>query len=114
MQNTNTNPSSSLTVFIYKSSVVLGALIGIVGGTLGVISYLDSKYPSKKEFNELSISYKKNRLSDTIRATKLRLWDLQDRVGVNPEDISAKENLNELKVDLERYNAEYNALFDKQ
>lgn len=72
--------------------------------------WLENHYASASELAQLEQRFEIKIRSDSLRETNARIWQLEERLQENPNDITAKEDLRELKADKDKIENELDAL----
>ena len=75
---------------------ILG-LAGVVSLAFGIVSYGDGRYTMAAEFKSFQKQADYNFTSNSIEKTNERMWQLEERLKKNPNDITALEELKKLK-----------------
>ena len=77
--------------------------IAIVGALATGFFWVDSRYAPMLAHKTLEHRFEVKTTNDYISQTNSRIWQLEDRLKVTPQDQTANEQLRELKVQLDLY-----------
>jgi hypothetical protein len=75
---------------------ILG-LAGVISIAFGIVSWGDSRYASAVEVRQNQKMTDYNFKSNSIEKANERIWQLEERIKKNPNDITAIEELKKLK-----------------
>jgi hypothetical protein len=64
--------------------------------------WLEGHYASAEELAQLETRFEIKINNDLLQSTNTRIWQLEDRLQDRPDDMTAKEELRELKEDKSR------------
>lgn len=92
---------------IISPTITLATFITIL---FGGFFWLENHYASASELAQLEQRFEIKIRSDSLRETNARIWQLEERLQENPNDITAKEDLKKLKEDKNKTQKELDAL----
>ena len=88
-------------------TITLASFITIL---FGGFFWLENHYASASELAQLEQRFEIKIRSDSLRETNARIWQLEERLQKNPDDITAKEDLRKLKAGKDQIQKELETL----
>lgn len=86
------------------------AIVTLVVIIIGGYMFIENRYALRNQLQKIEIRLEMKIISDDRSQTQDRIWDLEDRIKGNPEDITAIEELRKLKEGKKDYEDKLNAL----
>jgi len=89
---------------------IIGAIVALVVVIIGGYMFIENRYALRNQLQKIEIRLEMKIIRDDRSQTQDRIWDLEDRIKENPEDITAIEELRKLKEDKKDYADKLNTL----
>ncbi len=86
------------------------AIVTLVVIIIGGYMFIENRYALRNQLQNIEIRLEMKIISDNRSQTQDRIWDLEDRIKENPENITAIEEVRKLKEDKKDYKDKLNAL----
>ncbi len=86
------------------------AIVTLVVIIIGGYMFIENRYALRNQLQKIEIRLDMKIIRDDRSQTQDRIWDLEDRIKENPEDITAIEELRKLKEDKKDYVDKLNTL----
>jgi len=86
------------------------AIVTLVVIIIGGYMFIENRYALRNQLQKIEIRLEMKIIRDDRSQTQDRIWDLEDRIKENPENITAIEELRKLKEDKKDYADKLNTL----
>lgn len=110
MKNGNDESENNFGNFVKNNITPLITLSTFIALVFGFYFWIEARYAIAEELAQLEQRFEIKVRSDILRETNARIWQLEDRLRANPNDVTAQEDLRELKEDKNRIERELKAL----
>lgn len=85
--------------WVKKNVTPLATLIAFIATIFTGYFWLEGHYAKAEQLKQLEQRFEVKVISDSLRITNERIWQLEDRLEQKPNDLTAKEELRKLKED---------------
>ena len=103
-------------------ATLFGIVVIIIGGYMFIerryalrekVVEIEQRYAPKEEVKRLEIRLDMKILNDYIKQTQSRIWALEERIKIKPDDVTAQEEIRRLKDEKKNYEDELKDLRNK-
>ena len=101
---------SPLAQWIKTNIAPLVTVATFIAVLFGGYAWIDARYAKAEQVSQLERRLDIKTTGDFLQQTQARIWQLEDRLKTNPNDVTAQEELRKLKEEKEQLQKDFDRL----